>query len=141
MSTTEPVSPAPSPVPPVEPPVAPPLAAAPPQGRNYDFDAARAARREARAAAGVDTITIGGTAWPMAPELPLEVLESFARLASSHDVGGIVSALAQILGPDAMIAFTNLDPKPTYPDAEDLLLEAMSLYGMTEGNSGASPTP
>jgi hypothetical protein len=105
-----------------------PKAAAGKRTRSIDLDAARAARAEA--AGEPVALTFGGKTIALPPELPAD----FALLLADGDFRGAVKAL---LNEDAQWFF---DLRPSMDDLKALAEGAGEVYGLTEGESEASPS-
>ena len=97
-------------------------------GRSIDLDAARAARAEA----GAEPVSL--TFGDRSIELPVEMPADFALQLSVGDFRGAVDAL---LGEEAEWFF---DLRPSLDDLKALADGASEVYGLTEGESGASPS-
>jgi hypothetical protein len=97
-------------------------------GRSIDLDAARAARAEA--AAEPVSLTFGGKTI----ELPVEMPADFALQLADGDFRGAVTAL---LDKETEWFF---DLRPSLDDLKALADGASEVYGLTEGESEASPS-
>jgi hypothetical protein len=102
--------------------------AAAPSPREIDLDGARAARAES--ASEPVSLVFGGDTFTLPVELPAD----FALYAAEGNLRACVVAL---LGEDADAFFAW---KPSMDDLTALVTGASKVYGMSEGESPASPS-
>lgn len=118
-------------VPPVEP------------GQTIDLDAARAARAEARRAAGKagpPVVRLFGKDWPLPPEMPAETAHAFGCLAAG-DYSALGPGMEALFGKawaELHQAAREAGDSLSLEDEAFLLEEAMERYGMALPESPAS---
>lgn len=107
-------------------------------GERIDLNAARAARAEARKESP-STIVIGEDEYELPVEMPVALLEAFGR-AQNGDGSGFTDGVIALLGSretyESLLEKHNL----TMEDLVEVMEGAMASYGVTPGESPASPS-
>ena len=100
--------------------------------RYVDLDERLAiARNEAGISDEPPSMFFRGRLWELPPDLPVDFLEQLNRPGTE----GVLSAIASVLGLDVHA----LDPRLGLREAQALAEALPELYGLTAGESGASP--
>jgi hypothetical protein len=107
-------------------------------GKAIDLNAVRAARAEELAGSEPDFISVGEDRYELPVELPVTVLEGFAKAANGDDPTAILDAIRGILGDGANELVHK--HKLTVPELRYLLEQTVGEYGLTLGESSASPS-
>lgn len=108
-------------------------------GERIDLNAARAARREAREDDSPDVVVIGDDEYELPLEMPVALLEAFGR-AQSGDASGFTDGVIAILGSREVYEELVEKHHITMDDLVEVMEGAMSSYGVSPGESQASPS-
>lgn len=103
---------------------------------KIDLDAARAARREARGGDPIELV-VGGQTFTLPDEMPLAALEAFA-LAMGGQPAALIDGLGHLIG-EENAATIRAQYELSLDDLLVIFEGASEAYGMTQGESSASP--